>query len=161
MLTSKLLQQLYEEHQPSLLSFGTFLLGSREDALEIVNDVFLSLWKNRKTFSAIKNLKSYLFSSVKNRSINHFKKKKLEVTHLWPENEASTFRADAIIEEKEHKDMLNRLMNELPPKCRQIFVMSRIDQFSYGEIAELLDLSIKTVENQMGKALKIFRKKLG
>jgi RNA polymerase sigma-70 factor (ECF subfamily) len=52
-------------------------------------------------------------------------------------------------------------MNELPPKCKQVFAMSRIDQLSYAEIAELLDISMKTVESQMGKALKLFRKKMG
>jgi RNA polymerase sigma-70 factor (ECF subfamily) len=144
-----------------LLSFAIFLVGNREDSLEIVNDVYISLWQNRKSFSQIKAIKSYLFSSVKNRSINHIKKKKLEVTNLWPENEQSTFRADAAIEEKEHQTALENLMNELPPKCKQVFAMSRIDQLSYAEIAELLDISIKTVESQMGKALKLFRKKMG
>jgi RNA polymerase sigma-70 factor (ECF subfamily) len=160
-LTNPQLQQLYDEHQPSLLSFATYLVGSREDGLEIVNDVFIALWQNRKSFKEIKSIKSYLFSSVKNRSINHIRKKKLEVTNLWPENEQSTFRADAAIEEKEHQNRLDNLMNELPPKCRQIFAMSRIDELRYAEIAELLDLSIKTVESQMGKALKIIRKKMG
>lgn len=161
MLTNPHLQQLYDEHQPSLLSFATFLAGNREDALEIVNDVFISLWQNRNSFKEIKSIKSYLFSSVKNRSINHIRKKKLEVTNLWPENEQSTFRADAVIEEKEHQTALENLMNELPPRCRQVFAMSRIDQLSYAEIAELLDISIKTVESQMGKALKLFRKRMG
>ncbi|MFT7229599.1 MAG: RNA polymerase sigma-70 factor (ECF subfamily) [Bacteroidia bacterium] len=161
MLTNLHLQQLYNEHQPSLLNFAIYLVGNREDSLEIVNDVYVSLWQNRKSFSQIKAIKSYLFSSVKNRSINHIKKKKLEVTNLWPENEQSTFRADAGIEEKEHQTALENLMNELPPKCKQVFAMSRIDQLSYAEIAELLDISIKTVESQMGKALKLFRKKMG
>lgn len=160
MLTNTHLQKLYLAQQPSLLSFATFLVGNREDALEIVNDVFISLWQNRKSFKEIKSIKSYLFSSVKNRSINHIRKKKLEVTNLWPENKQSTFRADAVIEEKEHQTALENLMNQLPPRCKQVFAMSRIDQLSYTEIAELLDISIKTVESQMGKALKLFRKKM-
>ena len=129
--------------------------------MEIVNDVYVSLWQNRHTYNEIRSIKSYLFSAVKNRSINQIKKKKIEVTHLWPNNEESSFRADAVVDEKDHKVALENLMNQLPPKCRQIFVLSRIDELSYVEIAELLDLSIKTVENQMGKALKIFRKKMG
>ena len=129
--------------------------------MEIVNDVYVSLWQNRHTYNEIRSIKSYLFSAVKNRSINQIKKKKIEVTHLWPNNEESSFRADAAVDEKDHKVALENLMDQLPPKCRQIFVMSRIDELSYAEIAELLDLSIKTVENQMGKALKIFRKKMG
>ena len=161
MLTNTHLRQLYDEHQPSLLSFAIYLVGSREDAMEIVNDVYVSLWQNRHTYNEIRSIKSYLFSAVKNRSINQIKKKKIEVTHLWPNNEESSFRADAVVDEKDHKVALENLMNQLPPKCRQIFVMSRIDELSYAEIADLLDLSIKTVENQMGKALKIFRKKMG
>lgn len=161
MLTNTHLRQLYDEHQPSLLNFAIYLVGSREDAMEIVNDVYVSLWQNRHTYNEIRSIKSYLFSAVKNRSINQIKKKKIEVTHLWPDNEESSFRADAAVDEKDHKVALENLMDQLPPKCRQIFVMSRIDELSYAEIAELLDLSIKTVENQMGKALKIFRKKMG
>ena len=160
MLTNEILKKLYHEHQPSLVNFASYLIGSKEDALEIVNDVFVSLWKNKSSYAKIKVVKSYLFSAVKNRCFNHLKKKKLEVTHMWPENAKSTFSADALLQAEEHTNRLNYLMNELPPKCRQVFIMSRIDELSYAEIAALLDLSIKTIENQMGKALKIIRKKM-
>jgi RNA polymerase sigma-70 factor (ECF subfamily) len=72
----------------------------------------------------------------------------------------SEFEADQSLLEKEHHVIVQQIMNDLPAKCKQVFAMSRIDQLSNKEIASLLDISIKTVEAQITKALKIFKKKL-
>ena len=153
-------EELYKQFQPSLLNFAIYLTGSRPDALEIVNDVFLNVWDKRENLDLDDSLKGYLFSSVKNRTINFHKKKRLKVVQDLPNDRVSDFSADRGLLEKEQSQIMLDILESLPPKCRQVFVMSRIDCLSYKEIAELMDISVKTVEGQMSKALKVFRKKL-
>lgn len=153
-------ESIYKKHHASLVKFATFLTNSQSDAMEIVNDVFVSVWQKRSNLIFNDDLKSYLFQAVKNRSYNYNKKKKLDTVDILPHDKASKFSADQNLLEKEQQNILVEIMNSLPPKCQQIFAMSRIDELSYKEISELLDLSIKTVEAQMSKALKIFREKL-
>ena len=143
-----------------MLNFAIYLTGSRPDALEIVNDVFLNVWNKREDLDMDESLKGYLFSSVKNRTINFHKKKKLKLVQDLPNDRVSNFSADRDLLEKEQSQIMLKILDTLPPKCKQVFVMSRIDCLSYKEIAELLDISVKTVEGQMSKALKVFRKKL-
>lgn len=142
------------------MHFAIYLTHSRSDALEIVNDVFVNVWNKRSTLNLDDSLKSYLFSSVKNRCTNFLKKKKLQIVSELPNDGVSSFTADKGVEEKEQLERLHNILNILPPKCKQIFVMSRMDELTYKEIAELLELSVKTIEAQMSKALKIFREKL-
>lgn len=153
-------EQLYLRFHPSLLSFAIYLTGSKVDAAELVNDVFLAVWEKRHTLSIDDNLKSYLFKAVKNRSANFHKKAKLDTVGILPNDKRSSLRADLPLEEKENAYQLNLILQSLPPKCKQVFVMSRMDGLKNKEIATLLDISIKTVENQMTKALKIFKEKI-
>ncbi len=143
-----------------MVHFATYLIRSPSDAAEIVNDVFLEVWKKRTSLSLDDSLKSYLFTSVKNRCINFGKKNKLILVPQFPQDAISSFAADSMVVEREQLDRVAHIMNILPPKCRQVFAMSRVDELSYREIAELLDISVKTVEAQISKALKIFRKKM-
>ena len=145
---------------PSLVNFATYLTHSRADATEIVNDVFVSVWEKRATLVFDENLKSYLFTAVKNKSLNFNKKKKMRIVPDLPHDAISTFTADGPLANTEQQRLLLKLLDELPPKCRQIFIMSRMDGLSYSQIAKFLDLSVKTVESQMSKALKLFRKNL-
>lgn len=153
-------EEFYKKHYPSLLNFAIYLTSSRADSKEIVNDVFVSVWQKKDKLNIDNSLKSYLFTSVKNRCYNFHSKKKIETTDISSTTKESSFKADAIVEEKETQQLLIDILDSLPPKCRQVFVMSRIDQLSYSEISSLLDISVKTVEAQISKALKIFRKKL-
>jgi RNA polymerase sigma-70 factor (ECF subfamily) len=136
------------------------LVGNPSDAAEIVNDVFVSVWDKRNTLELDDSLKAYMFQAVKNRSINHHKKVKPITTKLEYAKKTSSFTADGPLLEKDQQKLLLNLLNQLPPKCKQVFVLNRIDGFKYKEIASLMDISEKTVEAQMTKALKIFRKKL-
>jgi RNA polymerase sigma-70 factor (ECF subfamily) len=153
-------EQLYRRFYPSLLAFAIYLTGSTEDATELVNNVFVAVWQKRDNLPLDEKLKSYLFTAVKNQSINFHKRTKMTVVKLQPHDTESYYRADLPLEEKEMEHKLHSILNTLPSKCRQIFVMSRIDGLKNKEIAHFLDVSIKTVENQMTKALKIFKEKL-
>ena len=153
-------EKLYKRFQPSLINYAYYLTRSSEDSVELVNDVFLSVWNKRNRLKLDSNLKTYLYTAVKNRSINHIKKNKLVIVFDEQIDTLSDFEADHSLLEKEQLIIIQQIMNDLPSKCKQVFAMSRIDQLSNKEIASLLDISIKTVEAQITKALKIFRKKL-
>jgi RNA polymerase sigma-70 factor (ECF subfamily) len=153
-------EKLYKRFQPSLTNYAFYLTRSSEDAIEIVNDVFLSVWSKQNRLTLDHSLKTYLYTAVKNRSINYIKKNKLETVFDDQLDTLSDFEADESLLQKEQQIIIEQIMNNLPPKCKQVFSMSRVDQLSNKEIASLLDISIKTVEAQITKALKIFRKKL-
>lgn len=153
-------EKLYKRFHPSLLAFAIYLTGSKGDAAELVNDVFLSVWNKRSSLPIDESLKPYLFTSVKNRSVNFLKKPKVKTLEILPNDRESTFRADKPLEEKEANHQLSVILNSLPPKCKQVFMMSRFDGLKNKEIADLLEISIKTVENQMTRALKIFKEKI-
>ena len=154
----------YEKLQPSLLAFAAYILRSEADAKEVVNDVFVKIWNKRQELGpfdgdAAKRLKSYAFQATKNAALNHLRKENkqwLQIDADPPEEVTPS----SLMEDKENAKTLERWMSELPERCKQVFVMSRIDGLSNKEIADLLDISIKTVENQMTKALKFFRKKM-
>ena len=153
-------EKLYKKFQPSLVNYAIYLTRSSEDSIELVNDVFLSVWDKRNRLKLDSSLKTYLYTAVKNRCINYIKKHKLEIVLNEQLDMLSDFKADQSLLEKEQHIIIQQIMNGLPSKCKQVFAMSRIDQLSNKEIASLLDISIKTVEAQITKALKIFRKKL-
>ena len=153
-------EKLYKRFQPSLINYAYYLTRSSEDSVELVNDVFLSVWNKKNRLKLDSNLKTYLYTAVKNRSINYIKKNKLVIVFDEQIDTLSDFEADHSILEKEQLIIIQQIMNDLPSKCKQVFAMSRIDQLSNKEIASFLDISIKTVEAQITKALKIFRKKL-
>lgn len=153
-------EKLYKRFQPSLINYAYYLTRSSEDSVELVNDVFLSVWNKKNRLKLDSNLKTYLYTAVKNRSINYIKKNKLMTVFDEKLDALSDFETDHSLLEKEQHIIIQQIMNDLPSKCKQVFAMSRIDQLSNKEIASLLDISIKTVEAQITKALKIFRKKL-
>jgi RNA polymerase sigma-70 factor, ECF subfamily len=152
---------LYKRFQPSLFQYASYLTGNPNEASEIVNDVFIAVWHKKSSLSYDISLKSYLYRAVKNKCINFLKKQKLDTVNDDDTiNAISSYQTDQSIIDKEQRLILEKVMNTLPPKCKQIFSMSRIDELKNAEIADLLDISIKTVEAQITKALKIFKKKL-
>lgn len=152
-------ESLYRKYQPSLVSYACYIVQSNRDAKELVNDVFVSVWNKRVDLPMDDSLKSYLFKAVKHRCLNHQRKKNLDTLPDNHVQRVSSYKADHFILEKEHAQFIAHTMNSLPPKCKQVFSMSRIDQLSNAEISDLLNISIKTVEAQITKAIKIFRKK--
>ncbi len=148
-----------------MLAFAIYILKSQEDALEVVNDVMLKLWDKREQLGpfdqdAHTRLKSYAFQATKNAALNHLRKQKKTWMQLEDYDAPTSETPQSVMEDKVNTELLANWTSELPPKCQQIFKMSRIDALSNKEIAELLEISTKTVENQMTKALNFFRKKL-
>ncbi len=131
-------------------------------AEEMVQNVFFKLWKNRETIDVQTSLTAYLYRSVYNESLNHIRHRKVKDEYRAHAARTGGHTDDAAdsLKHKELREQLHKAMNELPEQCRVIFQMSRFEELRYMEIAGRLGISVKTVENQMGKALRILREKL-
>ena len=130
-------------------------------AEELVQDVFFKLWNKREQLAEIDALKTYLYRAARNTALNHLRRQKLELAHEEREavkGEPSTVEStDDSASTAEVTEAVRRAIHRLPPRCREIFLMSRDGGLTYNEIASDLGLSVKTVETQMGRALKSLR----
>jgi RNA polymerase sigma-70 factor (ECF subfamily) len=145
-----------------MIHFAKSITGNVEDAEEVVNDIFISIWDKQTELKEELGIKSYLFRSVKNRSLNKIRSSK---THFESMSEeiplAGNFTTGLEqIQFKETRDKVQFFVDQLPTRCRQVFLLSRVHDLSHKEIAELMDISVKTVENQVGFALKFLREAL-
>ena len=153
-------ENIFKRTYTSVCSFVQKMVRSHELAEEIVDDVFFSLWKNRKKIRITSSFKSYLLTSVRNRSLDCLRKMKKK-QNLALEN-ASTLPSSqsSVLENMECNELQLRIdtaIQLLPKQCRLIFILSREQGLKYREIAEMLSISIKTVDTQMGRALKFLR----
>lgn len=159
----KAFEQMFKAHYKELHSYANVMLRDEDTAEEIVQSMFLKFWEKRALLNVQTSIKAYLYKCVYNDSLNYIKHQKVKTKYqdfaaytMNDHHEAASSR----VELTELQFKLHEALNELPEHCRTIFQMSRFEELKYREIAEQLDLSIKTVENQMGKALKILRLKL-
>ncbi|MFA6275833.1 MAG: RNA polymerase sigma-70 factor [Pedobacter sp.] len=156
-------EQLFKAHYKALHAYANMILKDLDLAEEIVQNMFLRFWEKRELLNVETSIKAYLYKCVYNDSLNYLKHEKVKVKyHDFTKHTMSELSesAAAKVELGELQFNLRVALNELPEQCRTIFQMSRFEELKYREIAERLGISIKTVENQMGKALKILRIKL-
>ena len=154
---AKALKILFERYYSPLCHFAFKFVQEVHLAEEVVSDVFLALWLKKQTIEIRLNLRAYLYTAVRNQSLNYVKKNRnyfedLEVGDK--EEKISDSNADTFITYKELKDDIDALLRQLPEKRQVIFRLNRIDGLSYKEIAEILSISIHTVQNQMVAAVK-------
>jgi RNA polymerase sigma-70 factor (family 1) len=155
-------EQLFKDFYKPLTVFANSFVKDLETGKEIVQDLFVHLYEKRKTLAITTSLKSYLYQSVRNRCLNHLKHQQVQKMHhdqMKPELDFSDNLEDKI-RETELEHMVSKVVDQLPPKCKRIFIMSRVTGLSNGEIAEQLELSKRTVETQISNALKVLREKL-
>ncbi len=152
-------EQLFRKFRPGLVAFATSIIGRSNDAEELVHDVFIAIWNREANDLDPNGIKSYLFTSVKNRCLNFIKKSKLDVTDINDESPVfdANVNAHTSMVAKESEKRIHLLIDQLPKKCKQVFLMSRIYELSYKEIAEILEITPKTVENQISIALKFLK----
>lgn len=157
------LELLFREHFTGLCYFAQKYLGDMDSSKEVVHAVFVKIWENRHEFAWEKPAKSYLFTSVYNRSMNAIRDhKKFDDSAINDATKASleTGEFADTMEVAELEAKIKHSVASLPEKCRQVFEMSRFEGKKYAEIAAALNISIKTVENQMSKALKVLKEDL-
>jgi len=145
-----------------LIAFACSRINDKDIAEEIVQNVFAELWERRESIPLATEIKQYLFSVVKNDCndfARHLKVEKKYLDYLSKHQEESSAFFDVLVDE-EFQRLVNEVYNSLPEQCRKIFYMSRLEEMSYKAISEKLDISIKTVENQVGKALRLVRQHL-
>jgi RNA polymerase sigma-70 factor (family 1) len=153
-------ERLFKSFYPRLCAYAVTMIHDRDEAEEIVQTLFCRLWEQRDSLDITISVQAYLFRAVRNATLNHIKKTQIrdayKTMNLNTINNNPEYQPDRIAQ----SDIAKRLENAiggLPEQCRVIFKMSRYEEMKYKEIAEQLGISIKTVENQMGKALKILR----
>jgi len=156
-------EQVFKTHFKRLHAYAFTILRDEVEAKEMVQQVFFKLWERNETLSLSGSVSAYLYRAVHNESLNYIKHQKVRSNHQLHvaysmKNEFEHPAKKVMAGELEKK--IHSAMNELPEQCRTIFQMSRFDELKYREIADKLGISVKTVENQMGKALKLLREKL-
>lgn len=150
----------FRSHYPIMVSFAVNYIADRDQAEELVQEVFANVWHKADSITIASSAKSYLFTSVRNACLNFIKHQKIEQAYARDHApQLSTTHEPVAYDELVAR--LEKALDKISPKCREIFELSRFEGKKYKEIAQELSLSIKTVENQMGKALKILREELG
>ncbi|MDO1446779.1 RNA polymerase sigma-70 factor [Rhodocytophaga aerolata] len=158
---TRFIELLFKHYYASLCRTVNRIVRDTDAAEDIVQDVFMKVWNNRQTLEINFSIKSYLYRSAINSALNYLEKNKKQV-HLEDANllEPSGNNVEEMLNAAEVQQRVFEATEALPPACKTIFVLSRHENMSYKEIADTLNISPKTVENQMGKALKHFREYL-
>lgn len=149
-------------YQP-LCRYACSFLNDREEAEEVVQSTFIQVWEKRGSIEVQTSFRSYLYRMVRNACLNVLKHKKVKQAHAMHELAVGQEAHESVHEtllSSELELKVGEVMMDLPEQCRIIFQLSRFEGLRYGEIAEQLQISVKTVENQIGKALKIMREGL-
>lgn len=151
-------KQLFKTFYLYLVRFSEAITKDRNLAEDIVSDVFTSIWKNRSRIIEIEDLKIYLYVSVKNNSLKEVQKKQknsfIDLSELEFASEDHFFAPESAIISKDLYHKINASVEKLPPRARLIFKLAKEDGLPYKKIAEILQISIKTIDNQLSIALK-------
>ena len=155
---------LFKTYYPTLCSFSNKYLINPEEAKDVVQDVFLKLWENRNEIDPKESLKAYLFRITANNSIDKLRRRKVktkydDVLKLVYIDSYEPSPHNSLLEQ-ELSEYIDHALKKIPPQCRKVFDLSRIEGLKYNEIAEFLKISVKTVEGHMSKALAIIRTEL-
>lgn len=158
------LKELYTCYFYDLLHYSMMYVNNSHDAEEVISDTFLSVWENRKKLLEISNFNSYIYTIVRNKSISQFRSMHIEnqsidtipidifaYTDITPENELIS---------KEKIAEINSAINSLPNKCKIAFKLVKENNLKYREVAEILNISVKTLEAHLATALKKIRESL-
>ena len=158
---ARALAKLFDKYYEPLCNFAFLFLKDTKLTEEIVDDVFINIWRRRDELNIHTNPKAYLYRSTRNGVISHLRKNNPEFGSIEmleggksPDAPASP---EALMIRKEIAAKVTYLLDKLPAQAGLVFRMHKMDGLKYKEIAEVLDISVKTVENHMGRALKIFR----
>lgn len=149
-------------YQP-LCKYAYSFIQDKEEAEEIVQSAFLSVWEKRESLDIKTSLKSYLYTMVRNTSLNVIKHEKIKQKYVGEALAVEARSHDNVAQKvisSELEEKIQQALEALPEQCRLVFKLSRFEELKYTEIAEQLSISVKTVENQMGKALRIMREQL-
>lgn len=150
-------KMLFDKFYPRLLNFCETFIKSRESAEEIVEDVFMNIWLNRHNLPNIENFSFYMYRAVKNKSINFVNRNKaigfVDIDEIDYGNFAFEKSPEQLLITAEVFKEIENSINQLPPKCKLIFKLVKEDGLKYAEAAEVLGVSVKSIEAQVATAL--------
>jgi RNA polymerase sigma-70 factor (family 1) len=151
---------LYDRYSKKIYFFSLKYLGNNVEAEELVQSVFINVWENRGSLDPGNSVKSYIYKSAINYIYNYLKKKTIHARFIESQMHGNEIKSDNSYEEEIFHDLeksINTVVKTLPSQQQRIFQLSRYDGLTYQEIAVKLDLSIRTIENQMYRALKTIK----
>jgi RNA polymerase sigma-70 factor (ECF subfamily) len=156
-------EMLFRTYYQSLCNYAYTFVRDREEAEEVVQSTFMGVWEKRDNLTIHTGVKPYLYAMVRNACLNLLKHEKIKQRHAAMEIASGERSAESVARTVEASELEHRIVNamsKLPEQCRLVFKLSRFEELKYAEIAEQLNISVKTVENQMGKALRVMREQL-
>ena len=154
-----------DNYSSALYHYAYGIVGNKETAEEVVSDVFFEVWKNRTNLLEIESMTVWLRTVTYRKAISRLRHEMTEPQGL-PLDEVENFTIapvsppDAEIISREEVEELNRAIEQLPPKCRQVFFLAKIDKLPYKEISKILEISVATINYHVGFAMESLRKKL-
>lgn len=154
---------LFDIHHHTILQYAYGFCHQREEAEEIVQDAFTQLFVYRERIEDVENIQPFLYAVAKRIAISHFRKKIIREgasKYMAASDNRNSYDTQETILAKELTDNLERIINELPQQQQKVFVLNKLDDLSYQEIAEQLELSKNTVKNHLAVATKTVRMKL-
>ena len=158
------LEQLVDMDYNRLMSFAMPVVKSHDVAEEVVMDAFMKLWDQRTALADVQNIETYMYVMVRNISLNYLRKKKESLIELLDDEHITLARYDQTPEgtliTSEMLEQVNQAVDTLPPKCKMIFKLLREDGVSRKEAAEILNISVKTIDNQIAIAVERIAKAL-
>ena len=150
-------KQLFLHYHPRLLSFSFAITHCKESSEEVVSDVFINIWQGRRRLTEVLNLRVYLYVSTKNVALKYLmqqqKKNALSLDALELDMESPHYNPEEQLISAELLAKFEQAVSDLPPRCKIIFKLIKEDGLRYKEIAEILDISVKTIDNQLAIAL--------
>ncbi|WP_044266713.1 RNA polymerase sigma factor [Bacteroides timonensis] len=150
-----------ETYSDDLLYYARYLLRSKEEAQEVVSDVFFEVWQNRGNLAEIKRMKVWLLTVTHNKAISYLRKNNASVSPVsWDELgdhviPANLQTPDERLISQEEMGRIDDAVNSLPPRCKQVFVLAKIEKLPYKEISAMLNISVKTINVHIAKALEL------
>ncbi len=151
---------IFRQYYQGLCHYANMWLKDLDSAEEVVQNTFVKLWERKDGLSVDVSIKSYLYKAVYNASLNEIRHRKTKEEYAGMKTHEEVSEQASRGEVKELEQKIEKALMNLPEQCRLIFRMSRFDELKYREIAAILNISVKTVENQMGKALRLMRENL-
>jgi RNA polymerase sigma-70 factor (ECF subfamily) len=161
--TATAFDNLYKAYSQKLYSFAFTILKSREDAEEVVQDTYFKIWEKRKSLDSNKSFNSFLFSIAYHSTIDLLRQrlKDNKFRDQVVVKASSNYNLEEAIEFGDLLEHVNHLIEELPPRKLEIYKLSRIEHLSHSEIAERLNISVKTVENGINFSMNFIRGRFG
>lgn len=156
------LESIYKNYYAMLCNQVYMVIRDKSIAEDIVQDVIVEIWKKRDNIEVHQSIEAYLKRACKNRALNYIRDQKIK----WEDESELLDKEDKYVSSEEQihyeelEQMVCKYIDQLPQKCRLVFSLSRFEDMSYSEIADNLGISVKTVENQISKALKVLREKI-